>query len=252
MIFKRGILLAGGLAAAAGVPVMLSGDGAGGDIAKWWKSTTGDKAATQTAAGPKLDNSGWTSGNGPIAPANSAPLNPQSSFLNPPATPEAAGPRIDGYPVYDPGEVFRFDVSPTWIVSRWARVTTIAMPPDMQGYRVPLVTGPTEADLAGSLTYYFNAKQQVQRITFIGTTGNPGPLVKLMSQRFKFGPAGSNMPGVDIYQIRWHNQPRSEMQLRMSDVVRADVPLRRFDVDLEINLPDVPPSRPLYGSVAGR
>jgi hypothetical protein len=26
------------------------------------------------------------------------------------------------------------------------------------------------------------------------------------------------------------------------------MPLRRFDVDLEINLPDVPPSKPLAGS----
>ncbi len=243
-MFKRSLLLVSGLGAAVGVPMVLSGDGAGGTVSKWWQSLTAGEKPTANALGGPPDHSGWTSGNGPIAPANAAALNPQSSMFSP-TTPEAAGPRIDGYPVYDPGEVFRFDVSPTWIVSRWARVTTIAMPPDMQGYRVPLVTGPTEADLAGSLTYYFNGKQQVQRITFIGTTGNPGPLVKLVTQRFKFGPAASSMPGVDIYQIRWHNQPRSEMQIRMSDVVRADVPLRRFDIDLEINLPDVPPSRPL-------
>jgi hypothetical protein len=209
-------------------------------LSKWWQSLSGSGKQTAQTGAPSLGGGNWTSGNAPITP-------PQSSILNPQAPHEAAGPRIDGYPVFDIGEVFRFDATPTWIVARWARVTTIATPPDMQGYRVPLVTGPSEADLAGSLTYYFNAKQEVQRITFVGTTGNPGPLVKLLMQRFKFAPYPSQMPGVDIYQLRWHNQPRSELRLRLGDVVRADVPLRRFDVDLEINLPDVPPSRPMEG-----
>jgi hypothetical protein len=122
-------------------------------------------------------------------------------------------------------------------------VTSIALPPDMQGFRIALVTGPTERDVAGSLTYYFNAKEEVQRITFVGTTGDPTALVNLVTKRFRFAAVPSRRPNEYCYQIRWHNEPRSEMRLRIPDVVRADSPYKRFEVDLEINLPDVPPSR---------
>lgn len=246
-MFKRGLLMIGALSAAAGLPMLLTGDaGQPSPLAKMWKNLTGgDKPVAQTV-GALPFSSATSAGGSPSAPVGT---NPADSAMLPPdmVAPEMLGPRIDGHPVFDPAEVFRFDVTPAWIMSRWARVMTVSSP-TMQGYRVPLVTGPTEHDLAGSLTYYFNADQAVQRITFVGTTGDPAALVKLLTERFKFAPAPSNTPGEYLYQIRWHNQPRSEMRLRMSDVVRADMPLRRFDVDLEINLPDVPPSRPLSGS----
>jgi hypothetical protein len=124
--------------------------------------------------------------------------------------------------------------------------------PALAGYRVPLVTGPNPHDLAGSMTYYFNAKQEVQRITFVGTTGDPAALVALATRRFGFVAVPSPGPGVYTYQIRWRNRPRSELRLRTAEVIRADVPFQRFDVDLEINLPDVPPSRPMHGETAQR
>ena len=65
----------------------------------------------------------------------------------------------------------------------------------LQGYRVPLVTGTTLADVAGSLTYYFNAQQRVQRITFRGTTGDPSVLATLLAQRLSFRPAADQRSG---------------------------------------------------------
>ena len=44
---------------------------------------------------------------------------------------------------------------------------------DVQGYRVPLVTGTSRDDLAGSLTYYFDKTHHVTHIHFRGTTGDP-------------------------------------------------------------------------------
>ncbi len=61
--------------------------------------------------------------------------------------------------------MLRFDVTVEWVMQRWPRVSTGLPYLQLQGYRVPLVTGTKVADLAGSLTYYFNARQQVQRIT---------------------------------------------------------------------------------------
>ncbi|MBC7855586.1 MAG: hypothetical protein IAF94_19320, partial [Pirellulaceae bacterium] len=53
-----------------------------------------------------------------------------------------------GAPTCDIPEAFRFDVSPQWINARWPRVTTVLAETDLQGLRVPLVTGPRPDDLA--------------------------------------------------------------------------------------------------------
>jgi hypothetical protein len=183
--------------------------------------------------------------NGTAVQGATAAADPLLSALNP-------GPRLEGQPVMDPGEVFRFDVTPAWVLGRWSRASTVSGPPDLQGYRVVLVTGPTASDLAGSLTYYFNDRQQVQRITFVGTTGDPAGIVSLATRRFGFVAMAAPAPGTYLYQIRWHNQPRSELKLRTAEVIRSDVPFQRFDVEMEINLPDVAPSHPLQGDVARR
>jgi hypothetical protein len=239
-MLKRGVMLLGGLSAAVGVPMAISGGESGepGILSKLWSNVAGGDKSPDSATSP-------TAGNplSRIQPA-SQPGTPQAATAGM-TPPELLGPRIDGHPVFDPAEVFRFDVSPAWIMSRWARVSTIPVPPDLQGFRVPLVTGPSPRDLAGSLTYYFNSKDAVQRITFVGTTGDPTTLANLVTKRFRFAAVPSPMPNEWLYQIRWHNQPRSELRLRLSDIVRADAPYQRFDVDMEINLPDVPPSRPL-------
>ena len=80
---------------------------------------------------------------------------------------------IEGYGTYDLGEVINFGATPSWIMTRWPRVTVGLAELDMQGYRVPLVTGTKYDDLAGSLTYYFDQDQRVKLIHFRGTTGDP-------------------------------------------------------------------------------
>ena len=41
-------------------------------------------------------------------------------------------------------EVLRFDLTPDWILHRWPRVSTGLAQLDLQGYRVPLVSGTRE------------------------------------------------------------------------------------------------------------
>lgn len=246
---KRGVLFAGGLAAAIGMPLAFdSSSDAGGSITRMWHNLTSSEAPpASTGISPR--------GNLQIAPTAPGAL---PGTAAPDATqaidPFLAGldakPRLEGQPVMDAGEVFRFDVTPAWVMGRWSRATTVSGPPNLQGYRVPLVTGPAESDMAGSLTYYFNDRQQVQRITFVGTTGDPAGIVSLATRRFGFVAVAAPGPGVYLYQIRWHNHPRSELKLRMAEVIRTDVPFQRFDVEMEINLPDVPPSHPLHGELA--
>ena len=100
---------------------------------------------------------------------------------------------------------------------------------------MPVVTGVAEDDLAGSLTYYFDREQRLQRIAFQGTTGDPARLADFVQQYFKLSPEESLDAG--LYMKKWNSTPISVLRLRRGTVVRADAPLSRYQVMLELNRP---------------
>ena len=146
--------------------------------------------------------------------------------------------RVEGAPVQDLAEILRFDVTSGWVLRRWPRVSTGLAELQLQGYRVPLVTGTSETDLAGSLTYYFNAQQQVQRISFRGTTGDARKLIGLLTTRYKFSRRLTNDPGLFIYEAaRPGGEPNSVLKIHSTPVVKSTEPNRRFEVELVVERP---------------
>ncbi len=145
--------------------------------------------------------------------------------------------RIEGSHVDELGQVFRFDVTTAWVLGHWARVSTQLADLDLQGYRVPLVTGTRPSDLAGSLTYYFNKRQRVQRITFTGTTGDARPLVSLLVARFGFRRELVDDAGLYLYRVMRGRQVLSELRIRPASVVRTSDPHGRFEVALDLRRP---------------
>lgn len=144
-------------------------------------------------------------------------------------------PPLVGPPASDLGEVLRFDVAPAWVTARWARVTTALADTQLDGLRVPLVSGTSETDLTGSLTYYFDKQQQVQRLTFHGTTGNSTRLVQLLSETYEFKREPSL--GGEVYTRKRHGHATSICRIRTAPVLRADMPNSKLEVLLEINRP---------------
>jgi hypothetical protein len=132
-------------------------------------------------------------------------------------------------------EVFRLDVTPVWVMSRWTRVSTQLAALGEQGYRVPLVTGSREDDLAGALTYYFTPEHHLRRITFSGTTGDPKRFVRLLNDRFEFeqkiGPGATTF----TYESNISSSEPSTLHIRPARVVRANAPHARFSVELEMH-----------------
>lgn len=176
-------------------------------------------------------------GKTPQAAAGAAPGTAAKSAHDPlsPASPPAAG----GTPIYELAEVLRFDVSPGWVVARWPRVSAGLAQLQLQGYRVPLVTGTDIDDLAGSLTYYFNPRQEVQRVTFHGTTGDTRSLVALLTTRYGFRRRLTNDPGVFLYEMLDRNgKPTSFLWIRLAPVVRAAEPLDRYEVAFLLERPE--------------
>jgi hypothetical protein len=153
-----------------------------------------------------------------------------------PGMPARAIP-IEGYGTHNLGEVINFGATPSWVMTRWPRVTVGLAELDMQGYRVPLVTGTGADDLAGSLTYYFDTDQHVKLIHFRGTTGDPRKLVQLVMSQYKLVPQQTGNPSLQLYQYKWMGKPVSELQVHTAHVLRASDPFKRFQLELALKRP---------------
>jgi hypothetical protein len=110
---------------------------------------------------------------------------------------------VPGPQVSNLGDVFRFDMTPQAVTQRWSRVSTGLGDARLQGYRVPLVTGNAESDLAGSLTYYFDGNPKLRRITFLGTTANPQRLIEFLGKHYGFRQFQNGNARVTAYRARY-------------------------------------------------
>lgn len=134
-------------------------------------------------------------------------------------------------------QLLQFDVTPGWIVERWSRVSTIRSDTGLDGMRVALVTGTNVEDIVGSLTYYFDTRQRLQRITFDGLTGDDRALVNLILQQFNLRPEPAL--GAGLYIARWNGQPTGVLRISHAPVVRSQRPHERLEVMLELNQPSI-------------
>lgn len=132
----------------------------------------------------------------------------------------------------------QWQVTPTWVLSTWPRVTTHLSELETQGYRVTLVSGTTPTDVAGALTYYFDAKQKLQRITFNGTTGDARRLVQFLGSAHHFQRRLLEDPSVYLYQVEEDRRALSELRIKTAPIVRAGATLSRFEVTLVMRRPE--------------
>ena len=128
-------------------------------------------------------------------------------------------------------EVFRLDVNSAWLMARWPRVTTGLADLDLHGYRVPLVTGKREDDLAGALTYYYDKNQVIQKMTFRGVTGDPRRLVHFGTSQCELEREIVDDPAMQVYRTKGVGKKASELTVRPAKVIRADAPRERYEVE---------------------
>lgn len=148
----------------------------------------------------------------------------------------APKPRLEGPQAIRLEDAFRFDITPGWVTTYWTRVTTTSTDLELEGFRVPLVTGTQTDDVAGSLTYYFDKQHQLQRIAFQGSTGDARKLIGFATQHYQLQPVPTL--GAGLYLGRWNGTPKSVLRVTHAPVVMANAPLHRYQVDFELNRPD--------------
>ena len=189
---------------------------------------------TQTASSGTMDS--WLAAVAPAAVVSGSEITANIAARerqDAPAVPQSS------VRVQDASSVFDFQITPEWIVARWPAVSTGLAELQLEGYRVPLVTGTAQQDLAGSLTYYFNAGQKLQQITFVGTTGDPRPLIGLLSSRFHLARRLVNDPGLVVYEaVHYNNELASSLRIRLAPLAEPNDSYRRYDIELSLERPE--------------
>ncbi len=217
----RPVILAGLLGAAVGVPYVVS----------------------QGPQGfPELANLSGMSG----LSKPTAEWSPQSQQSFTLADFENLGPKSDiyrhpaplaGLPTHSLAEVLRMDITKEWVYSRWTRKSTGLSDPELFGIRVPLVTGTRMADLAGSLSYFFDNYGLLQRIEFHGTTADTTEIVSLLTTTYGFQPDNLSPAGNQRFTVTGPKGVESYLQTSPSGVLWGNQPHNSFVVDLVLNRP---------------
>jgi len=227
-VVKRKLFLAAGLIAALGGPYALRDRGAPDAVNE--RPQTAWSAETQPAAPVPIPDGT------PAIDWSTSEYNSEFSLGERAERPRSQfDATLTGPPVTDFGEIVRFDISPTWVTSRWPRVTTVTAEIGMEGLRVPVVTGTSSDDLAGSLTYYFDRYHRVQRLTFEGYTGDDRKLLSVLAQYYGM----RREPSLDasMYIARWNGAPTSVLRVARAPIITADSPNSQLHVMLELNRP---------------
>lgn len=154
---------------------------------------------------------------------------------------DASGPNLSAQPIgFVPvtnfAEIFRFDATPQWIRGRWDRVSTTPRESGLSGYRVALVTGTNSWDLHGSLTYYFDANQRCQRVTFRGWSGDAAKLIDLLQKNHGFVSQPTSEAG--FYVAKKRRTVTGGLLMKNPTVMYAENKVQQVALVLEINAPD--------------
>lgn len=152
--------------------------------------------------------------------------------------PDLSAAPMQFMPTTDLATVFRFDISPSFVRNRWDYVSTSPGDIGLHGLRVGLVTGTNVFDLTGSLTYYFDAKQVCQRITFRGWSGDSSKLVALLSEKYGFESQPSQIAGLFLAKRR--QAPTGALLMKYPPVVSNQNRVQQMGMELEMNNPQGP------------
>lgn len=206
-MLQRPLLFLAVLVTAAGVPYLLLDPHLGQALVRRWRQWQ----APARAAQPQVTD----------RPAGEVPIVPASA---------------DTTGIVPLEEAFRFDLAPSWVASRWPRVTTVAGDPEHLGMRVAYVSGTAPDDVAGSLTYFFDRHHQLQRITFTGLTGNPQRL--LANTATRYGLKSQPTTAAAHYVAGDLQQPSSEVIARFLPVLTSEPQRQRYEVRVDLRRSD--------------
>ncbi len=170
---------------------------------------------------------------GQAEPGRLVAFEPGSATTANPLNPMLAEHNLQQPAVHSLQEVLRFDITPGWVMQRFPRVTTVLADTQLDGLRVPLITGTSPSDIAGTLTYSFDRYQRLQRLTVHGATGDATRFIAELQQQYQMQQVPS-LGGV-LYMLSWNGRPTSIVHVEPAAVIYGDSPYSRFNILIELN-----------------
>jgi hypothetical protein len=251
MTLAKGKLLIAGMIGAIGIPYVVHDSQTQAMINREWKSLTGqelfaaddkgdpkkvleqvDESSREALSKMQSDFDAKASELAKNDPRELLPESARAALRDASSRPASQPP--EGQPVSDFGEIFRFDVIPKWIITRWGTVNRNLAGSEFEAFRVPVVTGKQPSDLSGALTYYFDANDVVQRISFLGSTYDEKRLVEFMTNKYQLKKEPALGP--DLYGVRWSGKMRSALVIDFDpNTPRGQAP--KMLVRFELNRP---------------
>jgi hypothetical protein len=213
-MFNRGTLFLLVLGAAIVVPYVMFDEGLSKTARTEWQRFFGGNNTAPTASNGGI-GSWFQSAPQPLANLDAGPALPPVSLE----------------------EALRLDISPVWVTSHWSRVSTVVSEPEHMGLRVALVSGTQPTDIAGSLTYYFDQRHQLQKVTFTVLTGDESRVITHLMTKFNFRPQPTVAAG--LYQAPAGAGKVSQAQVNHLPVVTAAATNARVEVAIELNRPQL-------------
>ncbi|MEZ6150973.1 MAG: DUF6690 family protein [Pirellulaceae bacterium] len=212
------------LAGAVGGPYMLFETDVGKQAAGGMSQLVGGSTVAEASSGS------YSAGSIGSDSAGSPSLTDPSGYMMNPASVE--------HDMHQPAihtlqEVLRFDIAPGWVLERFPRVSTVLADTQLDGLRVPLVTGTAPSDIAGTLTYSFDRYKRLQRVVVQGMTGDATRFMSELQQQYQMQQVPS-LGGV-LYLLSWNGKATSIVHIEPAAVIYADSPYARFKVLIELN-----------------
>lgn len=164
-------------------------------------------------------------------PTITTPTGPGSKVYASPAS-------LTGPPGMTLADLLNWNVTKNWVYSHWDRKSTGLSDPELFGVRAPIVTGNGMTDVAGAVSYYFDAAGALQRIRLRGRTADTSRLVYLAASAFGMQPQPSAAPGEQLFQARDGKRLTGELRTRPEGVLWGTSPHESFDVHFEAVRPD--------------
>lgn len=231
----RPLIIATLLGASIGVPYVISQS----------SGSRGTNGATSSPwpFGGKATPAATSSGHDPFA--SSTATHGGGSTIGSAAGATSPPPPQISYPTME--QVFRFDINKNWVYQHWSRKSTSPTEFNLFAVRVALVTGTQPGSLAGSLTYFFNAQDQVEHISFRGRTGDARQFVQFMTSTYQLQSVQAPV-GEQLYQVASGGSVQSELRMRPEAILVSTAPQASLTIELELARPGssrLMPPRPL-------
>jgi hypothetical protein len=163
-------------------------------------------------------------------PSPTTPVGRQRSEPSSPAPQESQA--TPGPATIDLRAWLRWDLPRGYLLWQHPNAAIVPTERNLIGYRIPFTTGFQPQDLTGTLTYYYDAKEQLQRMELSAASGNPWPMTQWLLPQFHLQPIISLDPNVRLATLKSRDKTQSLMAVATGKAPSGSPPHELF---LELN-----------------